>query len=367
MIYFLAEQWRESSLLFTYITTRALCGFLTAFVLSILLGRPVIHWLFHKGFRDYPRDYGTMSVGDKKGTPTMGGVIIAIVAFFSIFLWTDLSNHRVLLILFSMIVFGFLGYKDDRSKMMTKSAEGGVSRIYKIIPQIGFGILLGCCALFPEWGFFSSGTEFFGDAFFVPFIKEPIFHMSWFLLVWGLVWSGGITNAVNYTDGLDGLLTIPAFFCFLVLAIFSYVHGNAFLAEYLHYPFFSGVGELAVVCSIYMGCCLGFLWFNAFPAEVFMGDFGSLMLGGVLMTISFLIREEAIFLIVGGVIIFEFMTSAVQDYYFIKTKGMRFFRQAPFHRSLKNGHGIAEPKVVVRYWIISAVIAVLALITLKMR
>ena len=297
----------------------------------------------------------------------MGGLIIAVVALISILLWTDCSNNRVLLVLASMVVFAFLGYQDDSSKKNSKSAEGGISRIKKIIPQVGFGILLGCCVLFPEWGFFSNGTEFFGDAFFLPFLKEPIFHLSYGVILWGLIWSGGITNAVNYTDGLDGLLTVPAFFCFLVLGVFCYVHGNANIAEYLLYPFFSGVGELTVVCSIFMGCCLGFLWFNAFPAEVFMGDFGSLMLGGVLMTISFLIREEVVFLIVGGVIIFEFLSSAIQDYVFIKRKGMRLFRQAPFHRSLKNGHGISEPKVVVRYWIITAVIAAVALITLKMR
>ena len=378
MLNFLAEQWlaQGGPPVFTYITTRALLGFITAFLLSLLLGRPIIKWLFMNGFRDYPRDFGTIDVSGKHGTPTMGGVIIACVALISILLWADVSNPQVLLVLASMLVFSVLGYRDDYCKMKSKSAEGGVSRLTKIVPQVLFGLFLGCCAYFPELGFFaevsSSGelcgsSNYCGDAVFIPFVKEPLFHLSYGVLFLGVIWSGGITNAVNYTDGLDGLLSIPALFCFLVLGIFSYIHGNAVLAEYLHYPYLFGVGELAVVCSIFMGCCLGFLWFNAFPAEVFMGDFGSLMLGGVLMTISFMIREEVVFLIVGGVIIFEFLSSVIQDYVFIKGKGMRLFYEAPFHRSLKKGHGIAESKVVVRYWIIAAVIAAFAVITLKIR
>ncbi|MEC7985437.1 MAG: phospho-N-acetylmuramoyl-pentapeptide-transferase [Myxococcota bacterium] len=366
MLYFLADQWLKNGgpPLFTYITSRALFGFFTAFFLSLVLGRPIIKWLFLKGFRDYPRNFGNIAVGSKSGTPTMGGVIVAVSAFFSILMWSDLTNPRIWLILFSMLVFGLLGYWDDNSKRVEKSAEGGISRIKKLIPQFLFGIIMAACVFFPEAGFFNDDN---GHAIYIPFIKDPIVHIYGGIFVLGFCWSIGVTNAVNYTDGLDGLLIVPAFFCFLVLALFSYVHGNKVIAEYLHYPYFVGVGELTVICSIYMGCCLGFLWFNAFPAEVFMGDFGSLMIGGVLMTISFLIREEVIFLIVGGVIVFEFLSSAVQDYYFIKLRGMRFFRQAPFHRSLKNGHGIAEPKVVVRYWIVSAVVAAIAIITLKVR
>ena len=143
--------------------------------------------------------------------------------------------------------------------------------------------------------------------------------------------------------------------------------GHINMSSYLFFPFIDGAGELAVVCTIYMGCCLGFLWFNAFPAEVFMGDLGSLMLGGVMMTVAFLLRQEMIFVVVGGIFIFEFLSSAVQDYYFFKFKGRRLFRQAPFHRSLNKSHGIAEPKVVVRYWILAAMMASIALISLKLR
>jgi phospho-N-acetylmuramoyl-pentapeptide-transferase len=377
MLYFLAE-WMQASggpSIFTYITSRALFGFITALAISLLIGRPLIRQLFLHGYRDYPRDYGSMSVGDKKGTPTMGGIIILISSLLCILLWCDLSNPRVWIVVSAILLFACLGYFDDKAKKDNKSADGGASRIFKMIPQIAYGIALGVMALHPSFGLFPDGI---GDAFYLPFLKDPILHLRIGgnlpllvagipLLIWGIVWSGGITNAVNYTDGLDGMLSVPALFSFLVLGVFSYVMGNQVLSGYLFYPFIDGTGELAVVCSIYMGCCLGFLWFNTFPAEVFMGDLGSLMLGGVMMTISFLLRQEMVFVLVGGIFVFEFLTSVVQDYYFIRMKGQRFFRQAPFHRSLNKSHGIAEPKVVVRYWIVAAMLAALALISLKLR
>ena len=185
----------------------------------------------------------------------MGGVIIAIVSFFRCCCGPDLANNRVLLVLASMFVFATLGYFDDRSKMMSKSAEGGASRIFKSIPQIGFGILLGCVLIFPELGIFQGrGTE--GDAFFIPFLKSPLFHLSWGALLWGImVWR--CYQRCELYGWAGWFLTVP-FFGFLVLGIFSFVHGNIFLAEYLYFPYFAGAGELAVVCSVYMGCCLGF-------------------------------------------------------------------------------------------------------------
>ena len=206
----------------------------------------------------------------------------------------------------------------------------------------------------------------FGDAIVLPFLKHPIINVSWFMLALGVAWSGGISNAVNYTDGLDGLLSVPAFFCFLVLGVFAYVMGHAGLSEHLLYQNLEGAGELAIICSIFMGCCLGFLWFNCFPAEVFMGDFGSLMLGGVLMTISFLIHQEVILVIAGGIFIFQFFSSFIQEM-FISRKGRRLFRAAPYHEGMVKKYRTAEPKVVVRFWIIAAVLAATALITLKIR
>ena len=370
MLYFLAEEIvrQGGPPVFTYSTTRALLGFLTALLISILIGRPTIKWLFQNGYRDFPRNYGAISISNKEGTPTMGGLIMLLSSCASMFLWCDLLNLRTWLVLASIVIFAFLGFIDDKAKRDNKSADGGASRIVKIIPQVLFGIGLGVVALFPQFDLFPEiNGVYIGDMWCLPFIKNPILHLSWFLPVWGLMWSGGITNAVNYTDGLDGMLSVPAFFALLVLGVYAFVMGNSVLAEYLHFPFIHGVGELAVICSIFMGCCLGFLWFNSFPAEVFMGDLGSLMLGGVMMTVSFLLRQEWLFLLVGGIFIFEFMTSVVQDYYFLKRKGRRFFRQAPFHRSLKNGHGIAEPKVVVRYWIVAALLAAIGLIALKLR
>ena len=287
MIYYLAQQWAEAGgpKVLTYITSRVLFGFITALLISLWIGRPLIRWLFNKGYRDYPRDYGSISVSSKQGTPTMGGVIILVSSMVSMLLWCDLSNLRVWIVVASVLLFALLGFVDDTAKKDSRSADGGASRITKIIPQILFGIALGIMALRPELDLFPAGI---GDALYVPFYKHPIVHLGWILPVWGLIWSGGITNAVNYTDGLDGMLSVPALFSFLVLGVFSYVMGHINMSSYLFFPFIDGAGELSVVCSIYMGCCLGFLWFNTFPAEVFMGDLGSLMLGGVMMTVAFL-------------------------------------------------------------------------------
>lgn len=351
----------------SYTTTRALFGFLLAFVFSILMGRPVIKWLFLNGYRDYPRDFENFSAGSKQGTPTMGGVLIALSALVSIVVCADLSEIRVWLVLLSMVIFGGLGWFDDRAKAKFKNADQGASRIAKIIPQVLFGILLGTMAWQNWWNLFpSSGQESFGDAIYLPFFKGPILHIGALMPIFGIMWSGGISNAVNYTDGLDGLLSVPAFFCFLVLGVFAFVMGNAFIADYLFYPFLFGAEELAVICAIFMGCALGFLWFNTYPAEVFMGDFGALMLGGVLMTISFLLHKEFVFLIVGGIFIFQFFSSVVQEQ-FLKRKGMRLFRAAPYHEGLTKNHKISEPKVVIRFWIIASMLAAFALLTMKIR
>lgn len=351
----------------TYTTTRAIFGFITAFLLSLVLGRPIIKRLFLGGFRDYPRDFANFSSGSKRGTPTMGGILIAITASLSIVLWSDLSEMRVWIVMLSMLIFGTLGYLDDYAKAKHKDADQGASRIFKMIPQILFGLFLGTLA-WKNYGniFFSTTLTGFGDAIFIPFVKEPLFHGSFFMLLFGVMWSGGISNAVNYTDGLDGLLSVPAFFCFLVLGVFAFVMGNSVISSYLLYPFLSGAEELAVLCSIFMGCCLGFLWFNSFPAEVFMGDCGSLMLGGVLMTVSFLLHQEAILLIAGGIFIFQFMSSIIQEL-FLKYKGKRLFRSAPFHEGLTKSYKMAEAKVVVRFWIVSSMLAAFAMLTLKLR
>lgn len=348
---------------FSYTTTRAILGFLMAFGISIVFGRSIIRWLFLHGFRDYPRNYGEISTSDKRGTPTMGGLMIALVTSLSMFLWCDLSEIRVWIVFLSMLVFGGLGFFDDYSKATQRSADGGAARIIKIIPQVFFGIGLGWLAVSGKWGIFPSG---FGDAIYIPFLKNPLFHISWLMPLFGIAWSGGISNAVNYTDGLDGLLSVPAFFCFLVLGVFSFVMGNQNLAEYLLFEHLMGVEELAIICSIFMGACLGFLWFNSFPAEVFMGDFGSLLMGGVLMTISFLIHQEGVLVIAGGIFIFQFFSSFIQEQY-ISKKGRRLFRGAPYHEGLVKSYKMAEPKVVVRFWIVAAILAALALLTMKLR
>ncbi len=371
MLFLLADSFSNFPIVnaFTYTTTRALLGFMTAFALSLLFGRRMFQWLYLKGYKDYPRVYGEDKVGSKKFTPTMGGILIAFTAFCSIVLWSDLRNPRVWIVLLAMVVFGAVGYFDDTAKKDAQSADGGISRLGKLIPQTAFGAFLGCCAWFNWFGMFPMiDGEPFGTAILVPFFKAPFMHLAGILMVgYGAAWSIGISNAVNYTDGLDGMLSVPAFFCFLVLAVYAFVMGNIVTADYLIYPFLPGATELAVVSSIFMGCCLGFLWFNSFPADVFMGDFGSLLLGGVLMTIAFLLHQEVILLISGGIFLFQFFTSAIQDYYFLRKVGGRYFRGAPFHEGLVKSYKMAEAKIVVRYWIVSALLAAFCLVVMKLR
>ena len=254
MLYYFAQMLADAGgpPVFAYITTRTLFGFITAFGISLLFGRRIIQFLFLKGYRDYPREDGMLSTNDKRGTPTMGGVIIALAASTSMLLWCDLSDARVLIVAASMVIFSAIGFYDDWAKKENKAAEGGASRIAKMFPQIAFGLFLGWVAVSGKWGLFPTG---FGDALVVPFFKNPIAHVSWFMLLLGVAWSGGISNAVNYTDGLDGLLSVPSFFCFLVLGVFSYIMGNSVHSEHLLYQYLDGAGELAIICSIYMGCC----------------------------------------------------------------------------------------------------------------
>lgn len=354
---------------FTYTTTRALFGFITAFVLSLLWGRSTFKWLYLKGYKDYPREYGKDSVGSKKNTPTMGGALIAMTAFVSIILWNDLLDPRVWIVIASMFVFGGIGYFDDTAKKNARNADMGMSRLGKLIPQFSFGALLGVWAWQNWFDIFPMiDGESFGLGVYLPFFKAALFHLAGVLMVlYGAAWSIGISNAVNYTDGRDGMLAVPALFCFLVLCVYSFVMGNVNMSDYLLFPYLSGANELTVVCTTFMGACLGFLWFNCFPADVFMGDFGSLLLGGVLMTVAFLLHQEAILLISGGIFMFQFFTSAIQDYYFLRRKGQRYFRGAPYHEGLVASYKMAEAKIVVRYWIVSAILAAICLVALKIR
>ena len=371
MLLFLVQSFSDLPIVnvFSYTTTRALFAFFTAFVLSLLWGRPIFKWLYLKGYKDYPREYGKDSVGSKKNTPTMGGLLIALTSFLSMLLWSDLMDPRVWIVFGSMVVFGGIGFFDDTAKKNAKNADMGMSRIGKLIPQFSFGALLGLWAWQNWFDLFPMiDGESFGLGVYLPFFKAPLMQLAGVLMVlYGAAWSIGISNAVNYTDGRDGMLAVPALFCFLVLGVYAFVMGNSNIADYLLFPFLNGATELAVICSTFMGACLGFLWFNCFPADVFMGDFGSLLLGGVLMTVAFLLHQEAILLISGGIFLFQFFTSAIQDYYFIRRKGQRFFRGAPFHEGLVASYKMAEAKIVVRYWIVSAILAALCLVSLKIR
>lgn len=371
MLLFLAKSLSGLPLVsaFTYTTTRSLFAFFTAFVLSLVFGRPLFKMLYLSGYKDYPREYGEDTVGSKKYTPQMGGLLIALTGLLSMVLWTDLSSPRIWLIFASIFLFGGIGYFDDTAKKDAQDADKGIGRPAKIIPQTIYGIFLGVWAwqnwfdIFP----YIDDTHF-GLGVYLPFRKDVWLVVAGpVMIVLTVVWSIIFSNAVNYTDGRDGMLIVPALFCFVVVGMYTFVMGNSNVSSYLLFPFLDGAHELTVVCAAFIGACLGFLWFNCFPAEVFMGDFGALLIGGVLLTIAFLIHQEFILCLAGGIILFQFTTSALQDYIFLRRKKMRLFRGAPFHEGLVGSYKMAEAKVVVRYWIVSAILAAFCLVALKIR
>ena len=371
MLLFLAKNFSDLPLVsaFTYTTTRSLFAFFTAFVLSLIFGRPLFKLLYLNGYKDYPREYGEDTVGSKKYTPQMGGMLIAVTGLLSMLLWTDLLSPRIWLIFGAIFLFGGIGYFDDTAKKDAQDADKGIGRPAKIIPQAIYGVLLGVWAWQNWFDIFPiiNGTHF-GLGVYLPFRKDVWLVVAGpVMILLTVVWSIIFSNAVNYTDGRDGMLIVPALFCFVVIGMYTFVIGNNNVADYLLFPFLDGAHELTVVCAAFIGGCLGFLWFNCFPAEVFMGDFGALLIGGVLLTIAFLIHQEFILCLAGGIILFQFTTSALQDYIFLRRKKMRLFRGAPFHEGLVSSYKMAEAKVVVRYWIVSAILAAFCLVALKIR
>ena len=364
MLYWLSQTIEQAGgpSIFRYITARALFAFLTAFLFGIYAGRPIINQLYKKGFRSSERSYGDINTQSKSGTPVMGGFILLAASMFSILLWCQLSDPRTLICIACMVWFFFIGAYDDIQKVRGKDPDAGLSRIGKYAAQFGMGGALGAIIVFPEISPFplEIATEIH-----VPFFKSAVLDIGWLYLPFAALVVSFVTNAVNFTDGMDGLVTVPSVFVFLVFGIFAYILGNEVFSSYLIYPYIEGVGELSVFCSALIGACLAFLWFNAYPAEIFMGDSGSLMLGGAIASVSLFIKQEALFVLVGLIFVAELLSTLIQERYGLKN-GRRIFYRAPLHHTLQH-HGLSETKIVTRIWIISAVCAALALITLKIR
>ena len=350
---------------FRYITARSLFAFLTAFLFGIFAGRPIINTLYRKGFRSSERSYGDINTQSKSGTPIMGGFILLAAALVAILLWCRLDDIRVLASLLCMLWFFGIGAYDDIQKVKGKDADAGLSRVGKYLAQFGMGAFLGLLIVYPFGPSLAPFTDGMATEIHVPFFKVALIDIGWLYIPFAALVVSFITNAVNFTDGMDGLVTVPSLLVFLVFGIFAYVLGNEIFANHLLFQKIAGVGELSVFCAALIGACLAFLWFNAYPAEIFMGDSGSLMLGGAIAAVSLFIKQEALFVLVGAIFVAELFSTLIQERYGLK-KGRRIFYRAPFHHTLQH-HGLSETKIVTRVWIIATVCAALALITLKVR
>ncbi|MBN1354839.1 phospho-N-acetylmuramoyl-pentapeptide-transferase [bacterium] len=348
--------------LFGYITFRSILAAVTAFFICLIVGPPFIRYLKRLHIEDIAWGYGIVQTQGKTGTPTMGGFLIFFAIGISSLFWCDLTNRYVQILFFAVIWFCILGFVDDFLKYRHKS-KTGLKAKYKLIAQCMFGILLGIIYLNPVL----SPVEYeFARLLYSPFLKTPVADLGLGYAIFIALTVTAISNSVNLTDGLDGLAVVPSFFVAAVYGIFAYVVGNYILADYFLFEYLPGSGEIAIFCSAIFGAGMGFLWFNSYPAQIFMGDLGSLGLGGILATIAVLIKQEFLFLIAGGIFVVEAASSLLQRYIYIPIKGRRLLFRAPLHHTFQH-RGLAETKVVVRFWIVSAILALISLSALKIR
>jgi phospho-N-acetylmuramoyl-pentapeptide-transferase len=367
MIYYLGKwlhdyHWFSFLRLTDYLSFRAIGAALTAIILTLFFTPIFIRYLHRKGMVDQWRDTGTASSFDKAGTPAMGGAIVTGGVLVSCLFWCNLSNTYLLVVLLGMLWFGFIGFKDDIAKIKAKSGNHGMSESKKLMLQAGFAALLVAYLASP----LSPIPPAQASAFYIPFMKAPLFDSPWIYFPIVFFFIIVIGNAVNITDGLDGLAIVPSIFVMAVLGVFGYLLGNSIWAHYLQYKPLPGAGELVVFSSAFTGAGIGFLWFNAYPAQVFMGDTGALALGGCMAVLSVMLKQEALFLILGGLFVAEAVTSQIQDKIGINWLGRRLFMRAPLHHHMQH-KGLAETKVVIRLWIVSGILALAALATLKLR
>ena len=349
---------------FLYVTFRAIAAAVTAFVGTLIFGNFVIRILIALKLGQPIR--GAAEVhrlaelhGVKAGTPTMGGVLVIGAVFVSTVMWARLDNRFVWLALFSMVFLGGLGFADDYLKVTKKKSDGISGRI-KLVCQIALAAIITSVFLT------SPLLEVQARALYVPFVKAPVIaNMSWFTFVFFALIIFGSSNAVNLTDGLDGLATGCTITVAFAYALLSYAAGNFRIAEYLQVPFYPFAGELTVVCSALIGAGLGFLWFNCYPAKVFMGDTGSLAIGGMLGVVAICCKQELLLVVVGGVFVIEAVSVILQVLSF-KLTGKRFFVMSPLHHHFELT-GWKETTVIVRFWILSIIFALLGLATLKLR
>ena len=333
-------------------------GALTALIISLILGPYIISYLKNKQFYQSIRKDGPQShLDDKNTTPTMGGIIIISSVVISTILWSDLSNSYILTLLFGILGFGAIGFYDDYKKLIKRNSDGIKGRLKLFLQIIFASIITIFLYLFMDTGSIQS---------VFPFLKDNSFYLGMLFIPWAIFILVGSSNAVNLTDGLDGLAILPCILIASAFVIFSYVHGNINISEYLLIPYIEGTGEIAIFAASLVGAGLGFLWFNSYPAEIFMGDCGSLSLGSSLGLLAIILKQELAFAIMSGIFVAEALSVIIQVLSFRLRKGKRVFKMAPLHHHYELS-GLSEPKIIMRFWIITFILVLIALSTLKIR
>lgn len=342
---------------FRYITFRTALAVVTAMAITFIIAPRVIEMLRRLNFTQYVRDDGPRSHLNKTGTPTMGGIMIILSVVISILLWGDLSNKYILVMLAAITGFGLIGLTDDYLKTIRRCPKG-LSARYKfslqIILALGIGLL-----------FYFDPQDPYAAMLSIPFFKKWLIDMGWFYIPFSILVIVGASNAVNLTDGIDGLAIGLVGIATLANGALVYISGHSGFASYLHVLYLPGIGELTVFCGAMFGAALGFLWYNTYPAEVFMGDVGSLGLGGALGTLAVITKHELVLAVVGGIFVIEAISVIIQVTSY-KLTGKRVFKMAPIHHHFEE-KGWPEPKVIVRFWIVGIILALLSLTTLKIR
>ncbi len=383
--------------LFTYLSFRSGGALLTALLVGVLFGDTMINWLRSRQGKGQPiRDLSLEAQMSKQGTPTMGGFIIWLSMLIGTLLWTDLTNPYIWVVLFVTLSFALMGFLDDYAKVAKQSTDG-VSSLVRlgvefVVAAIACAFIMGLHGAhtplgYAEWGSFNElsqaiaslaphtsadpNPQSFAGGVAIPFVNDYFFPLGGLFIAFGMIVIVGFANAVNFTDGLDGLAIVPTIFSAMAYALIAYLTGNFVFAEYLGIQFTPGTGELAVLLSALIGAGMGFLWYNTFPAKVFMGDTGSLGLGGLLGVVAVAVKHEFALVIIGFLFVLEVMSVMMQVGYFKLTRkltgeGKRIFKMAPLHHHFQKD-GWPETRVVVRFWILSAVFALMGLATLKLR
>lgn len=351
------HDWFSPLNVFRYITFRTALAVITAMLITFILGPGIIKRLRRFSVTQHIRDDGPQTHLGKTGTPTMGGVLIIISILITILLWGDLTNAYIWVMVFSIVGFGAIGFIDDYLKIIKKDSKG-LRACYKFGAQMLLALMIGMFL-------YMNPKDPFSAVLSVPFFKKWLFDLGWFYIPFSVVVIVGSSNAVNLTDGIDGLAIGLVGIAVLATGILVYISGNFKFSQYLQVLYLPGTGELTVLCGAMLGASLGFLWYNSYPADVFMGDVGSLSLGGSLGTLAVITKHEIVLAVVGGIFVIETLSVVLQVSSF-KLTGKRIFRMAPIHHHFEL-KGWPEPKVIVRFWIVGIMLALLSLATLKLR